>query len=126
MIVGIGIDTVSVPRIERILERRGERFLGKIFSEHEITEGMKLRKRAQFFAARFAAREAFFKALGTGFRKGFRPREVSVVNTKLGQPRLKLSGRLESELRTREINRMHLSITHEGDVAQAIVILENA
>jgi holo-[acyl-carrier protein] synthase len=124
MIVGIGIDTVSIARFEKLIQQRGEHFLRKVFSEREITEGKKRKRNAPFFAARFAAREAFFKALGTGWGRGISLKEVSVITAEQGQPQFSFSGRVERALRSRGINSEHLSLTHDGDSAQAIVILE--
>jgi holo-[acyl-carrier protein] synthase len=126
MILGLGIDTVSISRLERILAARGETFLRKIFSESEIEEGMRRVKNASFFAARFAAREAFVKALGTGFRRGVLLRDISVKKGDMGRPELSFTKGVEDVLRTKGIERCHLSITHDGDSAQAIVILEGA
>jgi len=124
MIIGIGIDTVSVSRIEKLIRERGDRFLRKVFSENEIGEGMKRTKTAPFFAARFAAREAFVKALGTGFSRGVSFRDIAVGKGERGKPDLLISPRVEALLETRGIERCHVSITHDGDCAQAIVILE--
>jgi holo-[acyl-carrier protein] synthase len=126
MIVGIGIDTVSISRLERLIDLRGERFLRRLFSKGEVEEGMKRGKRASFFAARFAAREAFVKALGTGFRRGITFHDIGVRKGDLGRPELSFSKRVEDVLGGRGITRCHLSITHDGDSAQAIVILESA
>jgi len=126
MIVGIGIDTVSISRLEKLIELRGEKFLRKVFSQSEIEEGMKREKNASFFAARFAAREAFVKALGTGFRRGVSIRDIEVKKADLGRPELSFTARVEDMLRANGIARCHLSITHDGDSAQAIVILEGA
>ncbi len=126
MIEGIGIDAVAISRIERLLEIRGERFLKKVFSGEEIEEGMKRYDRAAFFAVRFAAREAFVKALGTGFASGVSMRDVEVTKGELGAPRLRLSERLAASLASRGIARWHLSLAHEGDTAQAIVVLEGS
>jgi holo-[acyl-carrier protein] synthase len=126
MIVGIGIDTVSISRLEKLIELRGEKFLRKVFSQSEIEEGMKREKSAAFFAARFAAREAFVKALGTGFRRGVSIRDIEVKKADLGRPELSFTARVEDMLRASGIARCHLSITHDGDSAQAIVILEGA
>jgi len=125
MIIGLGIDTVSISRIERLLDARGERFLRKVFSEREIEEGGKRRIKAPFFAARFAAREAFVKALGTGFRRGISLRDIEVRKGSLGKPELACAGGVEEVLRAKGVTRCHLSIAHDGDSAQAIVILES-
>ncbi|HVO76998.1 MAG TPA: holo-ACP synthase [Candidatus Bathyarchaeia archaeon] len=124
MIIGIGIDTVSISRIERLIDQRGEKFLRKVFSRSEIEEGMRRAKSASFFAARFAAREAFVKALGTGFRRGISVRDVEVLKGDLGRPELSFTKQVEDVLGARGIARCHLSLSHDGDNAQAVVILE--
>ena len=126
MIVGLGIDTVSISRLEKLLAARGDAFLRKVFSEGEIEEGVKRGNNASFFAARFAAREAFVKALGTGFRQGVSLRDIGVRKGDLGKPEFYFSKRVEDALRAKGIARCHLSIAHDGDSAQAIVILESA
>ncbi|MCX5752502.1 MAG: holo-ACP synthase [Candidatus Krumholzibacteria bacterium] len=126
MIVGVGIDTVSIARMEKLIRARGERFLLRVFSEIEIGEGMKRARNAPFFAARFAAREAFVKALGTGFARGVSFRDITVGKGDRGRPELSFSARVETLLKARGIERCHVSITHDGDCAQAIVILEGA
>ena len=125
MIIGIGIDSVQISRIRSLIERRGDRFLERVFTAEEIDGGARRRDPAPFFAARFAAREAFFKALGTGWGRGVSLREVHVGTTEQGQPIVRCSGRLEQILRSKSIGRMHLSLTHEGDSAMAVVILES-
>ena len=122
MIVGIGIDTVSISRLEHLIQLRGEKFLRKVFSQNEIEEGMRREKNASFFAAR----EAFVKALGTGFRRGVSIRDIEVKKADLGRPELSFTARVGDMLRANGIARCHLSITHDGDSAQAIVILEGA
>ncbi len=124
MIFGTGTDMVSISRIERLIDKYGKRFLGKIFTEHELEESVNRRDRAQFFAARFAAREAFFKALGTGWGRGISLKEVSVVRSGLGKPDFALSGRASRVLEEQGITGTHLSITHDGDYALAFVIME--
>jgi holo-[acyl-carrier protein] synthase len=126
MIVGIGIDTVSIARLEKLIHARGERFLRKIFSAREMAEGMKRTRNAPYFAARFAAREAFVKALGTGFAGGISLHDISVGTHGGGRPEMLYSERMEKLLGSRGIERCHLSITHDGDSAQAIVILEGS
>jgi holo-[acyl-carrier protein] synthase len=124
MIIGIGIDSVQISRIRSLMERRGARFLTRVFTAEEIDEGSRRRDAAPFFAARFAAREAFFKALGTGWGRGISLREVRIGATENGQPLLHCSGRLEGMLRSRGIEQIHLSLTHESDNAMAVVVLE--
>ncbi len=124
MIVGVGIDSVSISRIARLIDRYERRFLEKIFTEDEIAEGLGRRDSAQYFAARFAAREAFFKALGTGWGRGISLREVSVKREESGRPLLSLSRRALEAAESRGSSISHLSLSHEADIAQAIVILE--
>ena len=124
MIVGVGIDSVSIDRIEGLIDKYGRRFLEKIFTEDEIAEGLGRRDSAQYFAARFAAREAFFKALGTGWGRGISLREVSVKREESGRPWLSLSNRALEAAESRGTSTTHLSLSHEAGIAQAIVILE--
>jgi holo-[acyl-carrier protein] synthase len=124
MIVGVGIDSVSISRIAQLMDRYGERFLRKIFTPAEVEEGLARRDSAAYFAARFAAREAFFKALGTGWGRGIALKEISVVREDSGRPRLSLSAAAQKAAESRGSTKPHLSLSHEGDAAQAIVILE--
>ncbi len=126
MVVGIGIDAVAISRIERLIGLRGERFLKRVFSGAEIEEGMKRYDRAGFFAVRFAAREAFVKALGTGFGRGVSMHDVEVTKGEWGAPQLRLSQRLAALAASRGIARWHLSLTHEEDTALAVVVLESS
>ena len=124
MIVGVGIDSVSISRIAGLIDRFGRRFLEKVFTEDEISEGLGRRNAAQYFAARFAAREAFFKALGTGWGRGIPLKEVSVAREESGRPLLSLSSQALEAAESRGTSISHLSLSHEADTAQAIVILE--
>jgi len=126
MIIGIGIDIVAVSRIARLIEERGDQFLGKVFTKHEIEEGLKRNDSPEFFAARFAAREAFLKALGTGYGRGLGLKEIAVAASELGQPRFELSDRAQEALEARGADSSHLSLTHDGGVATAVAILEKA
>jgi holo-[acyl-carrier protein] synthase len=124
MIVGVGIDSVSIGRIARLIEKYGKRFLEKIFTEDEIAGGQGRRDSASYFAVRFAAREAFFKALGTGWGRGISLKEVSVIREESGRPLLSLSDRALEAAESRGTSTTHLSLSHEAGTAQAIVILE--
>ncbi|MBN2184219.1 MAG: holo-ACP synthase [Candidatus Krumholzibacteriota bacterium] len=124
MIIGIGIDSVSITRIMNLIDRYGERFLGKIFTEDEIEESSGRHDYAQFFAARFAAREAFFKALGTGWGRGISLKEAGVVKDVHGKPGFSFSGTAAAALEKKGVTVSHLSLTHDGEYAQAFVILE--
>ena len=124
MIIGIGIDSVSILRIRDLIDRYGDRFLGKIFTDDEIRESTGRRDYAQFFAARFAAREAFFKALGTGWGRGISLKEAGVVKDDHGKPGFSFSGKAAAALEKKGVLVSHLSLTHDGEYAQAFVILE--
>ena len=120
IIKGMGIDIVEVSRFSQALTRRGERLIKRIFSPDErATCGASPHR----LAARFAAKEAFYKALGTGMRS-FRWREVEVKNNRLGAPYLSFSSRLAAHLAAEGVKATHLSLSHSGNYAVAQVILE--
>jgi holo-[acyl-carrier protein] synthase len=129
MIVGIGVDLSDVRRMERTLERYGERFTHRVFTEVERAKSDRRRNRAESYAKRFAAKEACAKALGTGLpRRGVHWQDIGVVNLASGQPTLVLTGGAARRLQelTPEGRRtiIHLTITDEYPVAQAMVIIE--
>jgi holo-[acyl-carrier protein] synthase len=125
MIYGVGIDLVRVARIAAVLSRYGDRFLNRVFTPREIAYCRGKVWTASGLALRFAAKEAFAKALGVGLRKGgIRWREVEVVPDSRGKPELSLSGRAAELCREAGITGMHLSLTDEDDRALAVVILE--
>ncbi len=124
MIYGIGIDLVQVRRIGESLQRWGERFEKKVFTSGEVRYCSQKRNSASNFAARFAAKEAFVKALGIGIRRGVHWKDVEVERGPLGRPVLKLNGRAAELCRQEKINGIFLSLTHDGDYSGAIVVLE--
>jgi holo-[acyl-carrier protein] synthase len=125
MIYGIGVDLVKVARIEAVMARYGFRFLGRVFTPQEIAHCQGRSRAAAGFAQRFAAKEAFSKALGVGLRKGgIRWREVEVIPNPLGKPELSVSGRAAALCAEAGITGMHLSLTDEDGRALAVVILE--
>ena len=124
MIYGIGVDLVNVRRMERVLGRWGDRFVGRVFTraEADLCRGRAFPSSA--FAMRFAAKEALSKALGLGMRKGLRWRDIEVHHHPGGRPGLRLHGRA-SEVRTEErITGMHLSLSDDGEYGIAMVVLE--
>jgi holo-[acyl-carrier protein] synthase len=131
VILGIGTDICDIRRIERTLERFGERFLARVFTEAEIKRAERragtLRGRASTYAKRFAAKEAGAKALGTGFRRGVFLKDLGVTNLPSGQPTLALTGgaaaRLAAILPAGHVADIHLTITDEYPTAQAFVII---
>lgn len=127
MIIGLGNDIVDIRRVERTIERYGDRFLSRIFTENERLKSETRARRAASYAKRFAAKEACAKALGTGFRKGVFWRDMGVVNLPSGRPTLQLTGGAARALQrlTPEGHdvRIDLSITDDFPTAQAIVII---
>jgi holo-[acyl-carrier protein] synthase len=127
MIIGLGNDMIDIRRVERTIERYGERFLERVFTEAERLKSDGRAMRAASYAKRFAAKEACAKALGTGFRQGVFWRDMGVVNLPSGRPTLELTGgaaRVLARLTPQghEV-RIDLSITDDFPTAQAIVII---
>jgi holo-[acyl-carrier protein] synthase len=124
MIVGIGVDLASVSRVDGLLARRGDRALARLFTPAEARRCRERRHPPESFAARFAAKEAFFKALGTGWGRGGAWTEVEVVSAHSGAPSIRLSGTAAALAERRGVRSIHLSLTHTGDTAAAFVVLE--
>ncbi len=128
MIVGIGSDLCDIRRIERSLERFGERFTHRVFTEGERARSDRRVTRAASYARRFAAKEACSKALGTGLRSGVFWRDMEVVNLPSGQPTLRLSGgawaRLQEMMPAGHDPVIHVSLTDDPPLAQAFVVIE--
>ena len=122
MIIGLGTDLVEVERMAKSIETTG--FREKIFSPGEIVYCESKINKAERYAARFAAKEAFFKALGTGWRGAMGFNEVEVINDELGKPSINLLGGAKKIISERKINTIHLSISHTRYIATATVILE--
>ena len=127
MIIGLGSDLIDIRRIEKTLERYGERFTHRVFTELERTKSDRRRERAASYAKRFAAKEACSKALGTGLRQGVFWRDMGVVNLPSGQPTMRLTGgalrRLEDLAPSGRRVNVHLTMTDDYPLAQAFVIL---
>ncbi|MBN2808197.1 MAG: holo-ACP synthase [Deltaproteobacteria bacterium] len=123
-IVGIGSDIVQVSRIETLVARYGRRFLQRVFSETETAYAFAKARPAIHLAARFAAKEAFVKALGLGLREGLSWCDVEVINNNLGQPQLKLHNRAHRVCYEKNQAVSWLSLSHEQDFALAFVVLE--
>lgn len=127
MIIGIGIDIIDIRRVERTLERYGDRFTQRCFTEIERTKSDRRARRADSYAKRYAAKEACAKALGTGLRLGVYWRDMGVVNLPTGQPTLQLTGgaadRLAALLPAGHRADLALTITDEYPLAQAMVII---
>ncbi len=127
MILGIGSDLVDVRRIELTIARHGERFLARIFTDIERATAERRARRAETYAKRFAAKEACAKALGTGFRAGVFFRDMGVVNLRSGRPTMALTGGAQARLAAitppGHEARIDVTITDEGPMAQAFVII---
>jgi holo-[acyl-carrier protein] synthase len=127
MILGIGSDITDVRRIAKVIERHGDRFLDRIFTPIERERADRRRNRIETYAKRFAAKEACAKALGTGLRAGVWWRDMGVVNLPSGRPTMALTGgarrRLEAITPKGFAARIELTITDEGPMAQALVII---
>ena len=123
MIYGIGVDLVRVPRIATALARFGERFAQRILSDAELQACRQTQRRADFVAKHFAAKEAWVKALGTGFRGGLSWREIEVLNDSLGKPYIVCVGRAREMLLERGIGSSYLSLSDEEPFAIAFVVL---
>jgi holo-[acyl-carrier protein] synthase len=124
MILGIGTDLCEVGRIEKALERFGERFAARVLVAKELEVFRRRRKRAAYLAKRFAAKEAFSKALGTGIHFPVNWHNVWVVNDRSGKPVLEFSRPLAALLKRRGIDKVHVSLTDEIGMACAFVIVE--
>ena len=127
MIIGLGVDLAEVNRLRAAIERRGEAFLHRVYTEREIAYCERHRNRFERYAGRFAAKEACAKALGTGLRAGVWWRDMGVVNLPSGRPTLALTGgakrRLAAMTPAGYEARIDLTITDEGPMAQAFVII---
>src|SRR5579885_3400124 len=127
MILGIGSDITDIRRIEKVIERHGERFLSRIFTEVERAKAERRARSVETYAKRFAAKEACSKALGTGIRGGVWWRDMGVVNLPSGRPTMQLTGgalkRLEALTPPGHSAQIDLTITDDGPMAQAIVII---
>ncbi len=128
MIIGIGSDLIDIRRIEKSLERFGDRFTNRCFTEVERQKSDRRKLRAASYAKRFAAKEACSKALGTGMAKGVYWRDMGVVNLPGGKPTMHLTGgalqRLEGLMPPGHRPSIHLTITDDFPLAQAFVVVE--
>tara|TARA_Y100000590_G_C15260730_1_gene841140 strand:- start:217 stop:612 length:396 start_codon:yes stop_codon:yes gene_type:complete len=125
-IFGIGTDIVNIKRMDQLLKKRGFSFKTKIFSKKEISYCEKKKNSSSFYAKRFAAKEAFSKALGTGIRKGVSLKNIEISNNSYGKPLIMLKGNLSSYLKKRIKSKkydIHLSLSDDKPWAQATVII---
>lgn len=122
MIVGVGLDLCEVGRVRRLLEKDRERFVRRVYREAEIAYCDARRRPELHYAARFAAKEAFLKALGRGWRLGWT--QLEVVRGASGKPDLRLTGKAAEAAERRGVTRVHLTLTHTAEMAAAVIVLE--
>src|ERR1700683_5827414 len=125
MLIGTGVDLIEVERIARSIERFGERFLRRVYTDHEIAYCRSKRGSAESFAARFAAKEAAAKALGTGISRGVTWNEFEIDRQPGGRPVLELRGRAALLARELGVRTISLSLTHTDSLAMATVMMED-
>jgi holo-[acyl-carrier protein] synthase len=123
LICGTGIDIIEVKRIQTVMER-DIGFREKIFTSGEITYCETKKNKYQHYAARFSAKEAFLKAIGTGWRFGIRFADIDVYHDDFGKPLIRLSGKAEEFARCDGISKIHVSLSHLKEMATAVVIVE--
>ena len=124
MIVGIGTDVVSIDRIARVLERHGERFVNRVLTPDERARFDRTRAKASHLAKRWAAKEAFSKAIGTGIHAPFTWQSITVGRDPRGKPGIVPSTEMERHLAALGVTRSHISLTDDAGVAVAFVVLE--
>ncbi|MEI6747679.1 MAG: holo-ACP synthase [Bacteroidota bacterium] len=123
MIFGVGTDIIEVNRVKAVMES-DIGFRDKIFTEGEIVYCEKMKNKQQHYAARYSAKEAFLKALGTGWRFGIRYADIDVFHDLLGNPHIRLYGKAEELAQKENISKIHVSLSHVMEMATATVILE--
>jgi holo-[acyl-carrier protein] synthase len=124
MLIGTGVDLIEVERIAQSIERYGDRFLRRVYTDREIAYCTRRRASAESFAARFAAKEAGAKALGTGISRGVTWNEFQVGRHPAGRPILELSGRAALLAKELGVKTISLSLSHTGSLAMATVMME--
>ena len=125
MVVGLGVDIVQNDRIKGIIDKWGDKFLDKIFTSTELDFINRHEQKLQRYASNYAVKEAFVKALGTGFRNGINFHNIQVRRDELGKPFIELMGSTKSFAEQKGINKIHTTISHEKDYSVAVVIFED-
>lgn len=124
MIFGIGVDVVQISRIDSLLNRWGGRFLQRVFTKKEIQYCLLRKDPSPHLAVRFGAKEAFLKALGVGYSEGVRWKDIEVIRNSSGSPRIQLHNHTRTLCQRHGINKIHLSMSHNGAYGFVQVILE--
>lgn len=125
MIYGIGVDTAVIARFQRFIDTGNSAIIARLFTPLERSRCESRKDAASCLAARFAAKEAFLKALGSGLRDGIAWQDMEVSNNTLGKPELTLSGKAAGQFQAAGLARIHLSLSHDGGNAIAMVVLES-
>ncbi|OGV39125.1 MAG: hypothetical protein A2020_13610 [Lentisphaerae bacterium GWF2_45_14] len=125
MIAGVGTDIVEISRIKEMLEKSGDSFIERIFTEKERTEAVKRKNSPEYFAGRWAVKEALSKALGCGIGASCEWKNIETLNNGDGKPGTILSGKALEAAARLEVAKVHVSISHEKDYACAFIVLEN-
>jgi len=126
LIFGIGIDLVEVDRLNKSVEKFGDKFLNRLFTENEIKYCQTKFNCYQHFAVRFAAKEALLKAIGTGLRDGITWHQIEIINDKLGKPLILTHGKCYQILQKLAVKNLELSLSHTKHYGAAVVILEQS
>ena len=124
MIYGLGIDLIEVERVEEKISKKAG-FKELVFSKHEIDYCEQRTNKFEHYAARFAAKEAFFKAIGTGWKEGTAFNEIEVINNESGKPKLSFLGKTAEAIEQMELGKISVSLSHLKTMASAVVIIEN-
>ena len=125
MVLGLGTDLIEIQRVQDTIDQFGDRFLNRIFTADEIAYCRRKKHSAESFAARFAAKEAGAKALGTGIGRGVRWKEIEVQRQPGERPTLHFTGRAAERADSMGVRNIQLSLTHSGEVAMAVVSVED-
>ncbi len=123
-ILGTGIDIVECLRIAQMIERHGELFITRVYTDHEIEYCSARKAATQHYAGRWAAKEAVLKALGTGWRRGISWRDIEIRNDKSGAPTVRLRGGARDVMKAADVARLHVTISHCRSFAVAYVVAE--
>ena len=129
MMIGIGVDIVHIARIKKIIERYGNKFIKRVFTHTEILYSLRHKKKIEYFAKRFAAKEACVKALGYGFGKYATKKEIETISNSRGKPIIQISGKalktMKNQLPPESKARLHISLSDDNGNAIAIVLFES-
>lgn len=124
MVIGLGVDILQNDRIESMINKYGDKFLRKFFTDNELDFISKAQNKNQRYASNFAVKEAFAKAMGTGFREGLRLSDIEVKRDNLGKPYIDPIGQVKKIVEEKGINKIHTTISHEKEYSVAVVIFE--